>query len=335
MRGQGSARARLRSDREPQKPPLGPASTVATDQRLQPRAVSVGGLRPPDVVALHRSNGNGEVTALLSGLTGIMRQPLGGVVGADAEFNPDSIVNDLRRAINQSEIRPITNEEARSGRFGSPYSFDLIIARVRSVDAGAVIRALDNLTAAQAGTIETLYATREGRWNALRKDLFGPGESGYPSDLKQDQSDRIAALLKGTRPDLKPSAGPSEATAGRLEADAVELHELLADDLDEAKRERVMALHRRPLSEIGGIDGAVHEAVPARAGCRARPEAGRASARPSPCAERRKLGLGRRLRDRGQAAGAARNGASSGPASVRTCRPGSHRRVLLDVPVCP
>ncbi|MEV6488351.1 hypothetical protein AB0M20_06920 [Actinoplanes sp. NPDC051633] len=48
------------------------------------------------------------------------------------------------------------------------------------------------------------------------------------------------------------------ANANQLEATAIELHELLGKDLNEDRRERVMALFRRPESEIRAID-AVYE----------------------------------------------------------------------------
>jgi hypothetical protein len=176
-----------------------------------------------------------------------------------SDFNPDAIVNDLRRAIDQSETTAIPKastaiSKASTAILGWWATTEWTI--VRSVDAGAVIRALDNLTAGQVEMVKTLYAAREnGR--SLEKDLLFFGDSGHLSDLTQDQRDRISALLKGTRPDrrgLDPTAGTPGTPDGRLEADAIELHELLAGDLDEAKRERVMALHRRPVDEIDRID---------------------------------------------------------------------------------
>ena len=57
-------------------------------------------------------------------------------------------------------------------------------------------------------------------------------------------------LLRGTRAE-EPDAAT---TSGRIEADVIELHEILSGSLKEAKLERVMAMHRRPVSEIQRLD---------------------------------------------------------------------------------
>ena len=101
--------------------------------------------------------------------------------------------------------------------------------------------------------IKTLYAAKLDRspWDhPLETDLFEKGESGYPSSLKPDQIKRIKVLLEGTQADWPGDSTP----ANRLRADAIELHELLSGDLDEAKIDRVMELQRRPKGEIQGID---------------------------------------------------------------------------------
>jgi hypothetical protein len=148
-------------------------------------------------------------------------------------FIPESIVNDLTRAIDQT----------------AP-TIDFKHNRViRKVDASLVMRVLDNLTAKEAATVRSMYDAKAKRDNALHVDLFGGGTSDVESSLTKDQRARITALLKGTRPE------PSEATtSGRIEADVAELHELLSGGLNDHKLERVMALHRRPLSDIGRLD---------------------------------------------------------------------------------
>ena len=112
---------------------------------------------------------------------------------------------------------------------------------LRNVDAAAVMRVLEGLTPAQIDRIKGIYEQQEK--TTLENDLFEGGQSKSKTNLKPDQRERIKVLLEGT------ARGEGGAVSGnRLEADAIELHELLAGGLDENKRERVMALHRRPES---------------------------------------------------------------------------------------
>jgi hypothetical protein len=148
-------------------------------------------------------------------------------------FIPESIVNDLTRAIDQSKA-----------------TLDYDNQRViRKVDAALVMRVLDNLTAKEAAAVRSMYDAKARRDNALHVDLFGGGASEVESSLTKDQRARIGALLKGTRPESAEAT-----TSGRIEADVAELHELLSGGLKDDKLERVMALHRRPLSDIGRLD---------------------------------------------------------------------------------
>ena len=104
----------------------------------------------------------------------------------------------------------------------------------RKVDVALVVRVLDGLKADQIAQVKRLYKDQEG--TTLENDLFERGQSGFEANLKPDQTARIKALLKGD--------------GARLEAVAIELHELLAGTVDEAKRERVMELYRVPLKKI-------------------------------------------------------------------------------------
>jgi hypothetical protein len=161
----------------------------------------------------------------------------------DVSFNPFSIVNDLRRAIDTHDTDAIEVKPA-SGFFGSVEYIPL-----RKVDAVAVIRELDHLTTAQIERVRTVYSSREeGR--TLENDLFEKGATGHASNLKPEQRARIKALLKGTKAET--AGGP--APLGRIEADVIELHELLSDELTEGRIERIMTLHRRPVTEIDQLD---------------------------------------------------------------------------------
>jgi hypothetical protein len=121
-------------------------------------------------------------------------------------------------------------------------------AERREINFPAVVAALDDLTASQVQKVEEVFFEFEKK-TTLREDLFGLGQSGRKADLTPDQQARLQALMHGTK--AEPNAGPA---LHRLEADAIELHELLSDDLNDARRERVMALHRRPTTEIDALD---------------------------------------------------------------------------------
>ena len=166
------------------------------------------------------------------------------------QFNPESLVHDLRRAIDQSD----TSVRIKPRKDPKPsYGFTYEVPEYeeyRKVDADAVIRALDNLTLAQIQEVKRLYAQQEGG-RSLEHDLFEGGESSNPSDLVGAKGDHVRVLLQGTRGE-QGKAAPN----ARVEADAFVLQGLMAKDLndDESARERVMALHRRPVEEITELD---------------------------------------------------------------------------------
>ena len=183
----------------------------------------------------------------------------------------------------------------------------------RFVSGPKVKKALENLTVAQLDRVQGAVQGAGGP--QPREDLFGDGESGYPSDLTQDERAHIGALLGGTRAEPQQPGGPKpETPEGRFEVDAIELHGLLDGDLEGAKLERVMALHRRPGKEIDRVDSwyARHYGQ----GARLRPgrEARRAPEEPHVLPARRRVREGRRVRDRGQAPRdrQARGGAADG-----------------------
>ena len=153
-------------------------------------------------------------------------------------FNPMDITHRLLRAIDQSQIK-----------FPEPK---------RHVDASAVIAALGNLTAAEVREVRAAYHAHE-KSRTLDDDLFGMGESGFPSDLKPDQQLRIKALLGGTTV-VAGTVGPEAdaAAAHQREADAAELHALLHGDRGKAQIERVMTMLRRGLAANAAL-GATYE----------------------------------------------------------------------------
>jgi hypothetical protein len=175
-----------------------------------------------------------QTPAAAAGPAGSAAAPLGILNPDGSAFNPESIVHDLRRAIDQSAA----TLEIDKNRV------------IRKIDAGLVMRVLDNLTPTQAKTVIALYESQEKRAGSLFEDLFGGGTSKVPGSLTNDQEMRIRALLHGTRSE-EPGAAT---TTARIEADVAELHELLGSSLNENKRERLMALHRRPVAGIGRID---------------------------------------------------------------------------------
>jgi hypothetical protein len=179
----------------------------------------------------------------------------------DPDFNADTRAHDLTRAIDQSDYT---------------YAMGQKELERRNVDAAKVIAALSDLTPTQVAEVERRYASfTKGK---LRDDLFAGGHSDRQSSLKPDQRARIDVLMKGTRPEPLPESLVEElkryppaiamkiraslhekasaaAKAEQLKADAIELHELMSSGLNDARRERVMALHRRKeITDIDAID---------------------------------------------------------------------------------
>ncbi len=166
----------------------------------------------------------------------------------EESFNPNSIVNDLRRAIDQSDVRLMGYKTVETGFL--PRQEPIF---QRFISGPKVVKALDNLTAAQIQRVREVYEAQEKR--SLDKDLFGTGESGYPSDLTEEERGHIGALLGGTRAEAQQPGSPKpETPEGRFEADAIVLHDLLDGDLKGANLEKVMAMHRRPGREIDRVD---------------------------------------------------------------------------------
>ena len=243
---------------------------AATTRRVRNARSTARRQRSSWIVDLQRTAGNRAVAELLrAGTPVVSRQLDAGSVESpavdDPSFNPDTIAHDLLRAIDQEDYTP---------------SFDGYVEdktkERRKVDADKVISSLEGLTASQVAEVERRYFAFESQ-TTLEQDLFEGGQSDRQSNLTPDQRVRIGLLLKGTKAEplsqktldsLKemPPAAAAQMRAALLEqadadaalvqfqADAVELHQLLADDLNEAQRERVMSLHRKPVKAIDAMD---------------------------------------------------------------------------------
>jgi hypothetical protein len=167
----------------------------------------------------------------------------------DPNFNAQYIADDLNRAIDSSEHTLMLTSD------GFWAMKEDVSRERRKVDAGTVISRLENRTPLQLNEIRARYAAFGHRpADALDTDLFRGGESGRQADLTDDQVKRIKVLLRGTVAETRGGWLEEDAERNRLEAVAIELHELFSDDLDDAKRERVMLLHRRPIADIDVID---------------------------------------------------------------------------------
>jgi hypothetical protein len=198
------------------------------------------------VLSLQGLVGNRAVGQLLHARPAIARRPF---VGALEDFNPESIVNDLRRAIDQSDYKAVPKKAPPSATTTwtpNVQTFDV----VRPVKFGDVVRALDGLTAEQVTRVKDLYSQLETQGQrTLEEDLFGMGASKLPSELNEEQRDRLRALLRGTKASTPDGATPD----ARIQADTMEIHDLLGGSWNVEKRERVMALHRRSRDEIDRI----------------------------------------------------------------------------------
>ena len=231
---------------------------------------SLGGGPAPTLLELQNVAGNTAVTRLLreTGAIGIGRAVDTESPSAaldDPSFNAESITHDLLRAIDQKEYMPVLDEHLQE---------DASKER-RKVDFDKVVAVLSDKTPSQIAEIEKRYKEFESR--DLTVDLFEGGESNRQSNLTPDQRARIAALLKGTRgepipphvtaelktypPEVAAKLGAAmiaksnaAAAVQQLEADAIEVHELLFNTLDEPQRERLMALYRRPVKDVEALD---------------------------------------------------------------------------------
>jgi len=228
----------------------------------------------PLLAAMQHFGGNRAMTALLTGAQPAPAPQAPAVVTdrpgppppiEDPNFNPTSRAHDLVRAVNSAEhtIEMVGEEED-------------VDAERRKVDFPVVLAALDGLTPSQVAKVEEVFYSFDQK-ATLAQCLFEGGESGRKADLTDDQTARLRVLMAGTRPEPVPPvvmdvlrgeelpvAGPlkvaleyradAEAAMHRHEADAIELHELLTDPLNETRRERVMELHRRKPVEIEAVD---------------------------------------------------------------------------------
>jgi len=251
---------RRRDEKAAQSPPPPRAEEPEVTLGEAPPVVAVAPAqlarsRPQQLLWLQRHAGNQAVARMLAAPARAAAPPAlprramaRFAVEPVDDFNPWSIVHDLRRAIDQSQVSEWDPERAKK----TPTMTDVFSGpagpTLRKVDAATVTRVLEGLTPEQVARVKRIYKQQEN--TTLENDLFEGGQSDSKTNLKTDQRARMEVLLEGTAP------GEGGAVSdNKLEADAIELHELLAGSLDEGKRERVMALHRRPVAQITAIDG--------------------------------------------------------------------------------
>lgn len=182
----------------------------------------------------------------------------------DERFNAGSRAHDLIRAIDSTEH----DYRTKGGSLWAPEDAE---AERRKVDFSAAVEALKDLTESQVRKVEAEFLAFDKI--ELRTALFGGGTSGRKAGLTDDQRARLEVLMRGTKAEPFPPAEmerlrayPPDIAArliaarergpqlNQIEAEAIELHELLGKDLNEDRRERVMALHRRHVTEIDAID---------------------------------------------------------------------------------
>ena len=197
------------------------------------RAVAPDATRSPDAASLGARQVNGK---FVTGTVGGPSLPADVRVG----FNPINVAHELIDAIDQAEVQTSTG-----GFFGH-----MLPPREwrRHIDFPKVASLLSNRTAKQVKLVEDEYEAYEGR--TLREDIFGGGESHFPSDLTKDQLDQVQAMMSGTTPSSPETV--QDAAAHQLTVDAARLHELLFGDLEEKDIEEVMGLLRR--SAQGNVD---------------------------------------------------------------------------------
>jgi hypothetical protein len=207
-------------------------------------------MRRAGVALLGRTLGNRAVTALVGRSAGgtLQRETEPADIAAQSAFNPMDIRNKLLNAIDQADTY---------------MAGGTVIAPImqRKVKFSAVVRLLTNLSAREAQRVGLEYSKHEGR--TLEWDLFGEGESGYQSNLKEGERAQIRALLAGTRSDdAAPTDERQAATVNLADAQAAEVHRLLHGDLGSADVERVMTILRQGV----GADAALAAAYQRLAG---------------------------------------------------------------------
>ncbi len=154
---------RLDDERSPVADERTPAPAEPALPAVSPRGLTVAG-----VLRLQRSAGNRSVGQLLAGTAPVAPAGGGGtvarLVSTDEEsFNPETLVHDLRRAIDQSDTDVVEMKTVGTG-FGARTEYIL----KRFVSGSKVKKALENLTVAQLGRVRELYERRRGRELEIR-----------------------------------------------------------------------------------------------------------------------------------------------------------------------
>jgi hypothetical protein len=162
-------------------------------------------------------------------------------VVAQSQFNAKDILHKLIVAIDQSDTY-VAGQEKSSPGLGWGMHGQYIFKR--KVDFATVVSVLSNLTAAESQAVQAAYLEREKR--TLKEDLFGKGESGFESNLNENQRAQIRALLAGTRAEgHAPDAEKQAAITHVASAQAAEIQRLLQGKRKKADIDRLMAILRQ------------------------------------------------------------------------------------------
>ena len=291
--------------------PAPPAAQILLLQRQagnQAVARMLGARAAPRAVA--RVTQTAVLTAVGSGGGSDAGPPGALTADPDADFNPWSIVHDLRRAIDQAEISEWDPEST------------VMRPTKRKVDAGLVMRVLDGLTADQVARVKRIYETQEK--TTLENDLFEGGQSNAPSNLKPDQRARIKVLLEGHGAEGRRRGVREPARGAR--------HRAARAARRQPRRGQARARDDHPPPAGRGEQrdrGRLRAALPARDRRGPEPQARRAALqprRPAADGERRQGG---RAGDRGEAPQARR---AAGEARDRPARPGRDGELRVEPP---
>jgi hypothetical protein len=200
---------------------------------------------PGMALDLQTSIGNRAVTRLLPALPLARAPRLQRKQGDDSGFNVALIVDELRVAIDQEDVR--LNEDQHP---------------IRKVDYAKTVAALDNLTLSQAEATAAAYGKSLN--HPLEYDLFG--DSRVPTSLTVDQRIHIRTLLRGSVPEPRefdPATGELMPwTTGNLrthaDADAAHLRVLLGEANKPGPREELMLMLRQPEARLNALAQAYH-----------------------------------------------------------------------------
>ena len=234
--------------------------------RPEARAPSTAGAAHP-LLRLQAQIGNRAVGSLVNGR--VASRWIQRTVDKDSAdpsvFNVDAIAYRLTHAIDFGALTQLPEGAKRTALTASVMlqgGPDLVNSPAFSgrVDYEKVAELIENLTPAQARKLEAGYKEMTGV--DVRTAVAAHGR------LPKVKIAHLTALLDGTVPEPRAAGEGGELapltadnTASHVKADAAKIHVLLSDPGDEAKREQVITMLRRPLVEREALIKA-YEAVP-------------------------------------------------------------------------